>query len=71
MLYNLSKNIIESLYCKEDTNLELYIYGLELLFSSVVGAILLLVLGMLVGALIESGELDIIDATIINWYLNS
>lgn len=54
MLYNLSKSIIESIYGEEDPKLDLYIYGLELLFSSVVSTILLLVFGIIVGALIES-----------------
>ena len=54
MLYNLSKSIIESIYGKEDSKLELYIYGLELLFSSAVSTILLLVLGIVIGALVES-----------------
>lgn len=42
------------LYGKEDSNLELYIYGLELLFSSAVGTGLLLVFGIIFGALKES-----------------
>ncbi len=54
MLYNLSKKIIESIYGKEDSKLELYVYGLELLLSSAVGTVLLIVLGIVVGALIES-----------------
>ena len=50
----MSKSIIESIYGEENSKLDLYIYGLELLFSSVIGTILLLVLGIVLGALIES-----------------
>lgn len=64
MLYNLSKIIIESIYGKEDPKLELYIYGLELIFSSVVSSILLLMLGIVVDALIESIIFIIVFSTL-------
>lgn len=54
MLYNLSKNIVEALFGKEDINKEIYIYGFELLFSSLIGTILLIGIGIVLNVLTES-----------------
>jgi len=54
MLYNISRNLIEKVFGKEDSNIDNYIYGLELFISSIAGTVLLLVIGIILNAVVES-----------------
>lgn len=54
MLYKVSKKIACTIFEKNDENLDEYIYGIQLFFSSFVCTVLLLVLGFSTKTLIES-----------------
>ncbi len=54
MLYKLSKKIACAIFEKNDENLDEYIYGIQLFFSSFVCTVLLLVLGFSTKTFIES-----------------
>lgn len=54
MLYKVSKKIACKVFGADDENLEEYIYGIELFFSSFVSTILMLIIGICINSLIES-----------------
>ena len=54
MLYRVSKKIACKVFGTDDENLEEYIYGIELFFSSFVSTILMLIIGVCINFLVES-----------------
>lgn len=54
MLYKVSKKIACKVFDKDDKNLDEYIYGIELFFSSFVSTLLMLIIGICIDSLTES-----------------
>lgn len=54
MLYKVSKKIACTVFEKDDENLDEYIYGIELFFSSMLSTVLILIIGVCINSLIES-----------------
>lgn len=54
MLYRVSEKIACKVFGTDDENLEEYIYGIELFFSSFVSTILMLIIGICISFLVES-----------------
>lgn len=54
MLYKISKKIACVIFEKDDKNLDEYIYGIELFFSSSFSTVVMLVIGIFIDSLIES-----------------